>query len=176
MSILKLFAITNALCVLMVGAPQIDSFEKQALSSVQAMPASDLDAKLPGQSFASWLENVLGAKAGMVWQLTECAKRNETGGALPACAEFIALLPDQRRVFITIRVGTFEEGLIGKPAFFSAAIEQKSKLFTVSQLYGLPEILRATDSVSDSLLDKQPATKTKNRIGAPPPIKVGPVQ
>ena len=89
MSNLKLFAITNALCVLMVGAPQIDSFEKQALSSVQAMPASDLDARLPGQSFASWLEQVLsaksgGAKAGMVWQLTECVKRNETGGALPA--------------------------------------------------------------------------------------------
>jgi len=46
MTNLKLFAITNALCVLMVGAPQIDSFEKQALSSVQAMPAFDLDAKL----------------------------------------------------------------------------------------------------------------------------------
>jgi len=176
MTNLKLFAITNALCVLMVGAPQIDSFEKQALSSVQAMPASDLDAKLPGQSFASWLENVLGAKAGMVWQLTECAKRNETGGALPACAEFIALLPDERRVFITIRVGTFEEGLIGKPAFFSAAIEQKAKFYLVRQLCNLPEMLRARDSVSTGTLNKRLGTKTKNRIGALPSIKAGQVK
>jgi TonB family protein len=173
---LKLFAITNVLCVLMVGAPQIESFEKQALSLVQAMPASDLDAKLPGQSFASWLERVLSAKAGMVWQLTECGRRNETGGALPACAELTALLPDKRRVFITISVGTFKEGLIGKPAFFSAAIEQKSKLYMVRQLYGLPEMLRATDSVSEGLLNKRPATKTKNRIVTLPPIKAGPVQ
>src|SRR5262249_45462365 len=108
MSNLKLFAITNVLCVLMVGAPQIDSFEKQALSLAQAMPASDLDAKLPRRPFASWLEQALSAKAGMVWQLTECGKRGETRGetvgALPACAELIALLPDNRRVFITISV------------------------------------------------------------------------
>src|SRR5215467_3875619 len=176
MSNLKLFAITYVLCVLMIGAPQIDSFEKQALSLVQAMPASDLDAKLPGQSFASWLEQVLSAKAGMVWQLTECGKRNETGVALPACAELTALLPDKRRVFITISVGTFKEGLIGKPAFFSAAIEQNSKLYMVRQLYGLPEMLRATGSVSDGLLNKRPATKTKNRIVTLPPIKAGPVR
>ncbi|MBO0724077.1 MAG: energy transducer TonB [Blastocatellia bacterium] len=173
---MKLFAITNVLCVLMVGAPQIGSFEKQALSLVQAMPASDLDAKLPGRSFASWLEQVLSAKAGMVWQLTECGKRNETGGALPACAELTALLPDRRRVFITISVGTFKEGLVGKPAFFSAAIEQKSELYMVRQLYDLPEMLRATDGGSDRLLNKRPATKTKNRIVNLPPIKAGPVQ
>ena len=165
----------------MIGAPQIDSFEKQALSLVQAMPASDLDAKLPEQSFASWLEQILNAKAGavkagMVWQLTECGKRNETSGALPACAELTALLPDKRRVFITISVGTFKEGLIGKPAFYSAAIEQQSKLYMVRQLYGLPEMLRATDSVSDGLLNKRPATKTKNRIVNLPQIKAWPVQ
>jgi TonB family protein len=180
MSTLKLFAITNVLCVLMIGAPQIDSFEKQALSLVQAMPASDLDAKLPGRPFASWLEQILSAKAGVVWQLTECGKQiprpDETARALPACVEITALLPDKRRVFITVSVGTFKEGLIGKPAFFSAVIEQKEKFYLVRQLYNLPEILRATDSVSDSLLNKRPATKTKNRIVTLPTIKWEPVK
>jgi len=74
------------------------------------------------------------------------AKRD--GRVLPACAELIALLPDKRRVFITISVGTFKEGLIGKPAFFSAAIEQKSWLYMVRRLYGLPEMLRATQRAS----------------------------
>jgi TonB family protein len=172
---LKLFAITNVLCVLMVGAPQIDSFEKQALSLVQAMPASDLDAKLPAQPLASWLEQVLSAKAGMIWQLTECGMRGaspyETGGAVPACAELTALLPDKRRVFITISVGTFKEGLIGKPAFFGAAIEQKAELYMIRQLYDLPEMLRAQDSVADAIPNKQPARKPKNRIVSLPAIK-----
>jgi TonB family protein len=180
MSTLKLFAITNVLCVLMVGAPQIDSFEKQALSLAQATPASDLDAKLPERSFAGWLEQILnskarGAMAGMVWQLTECGKRgaspDETAGAPPACAEIIALLPDKRRVFIKISVGTFKDGLIGKPSFFSAAIEHNEELYLVRQLYDLPGMLRAQESVSDNPIDKRPATK--NQIPKLPPINAG---
>jgi len=180
MTNLKLFAITNVLCVLMIGAPQIDSFEKRALSLVQAMPASDLDAKLPGRSFASWVEQVIGPKAGVAWQLTECGKRivapGETGQDLPACAEINAVLPDERRVYIRISVGTFKKGLTGKPAFFGAVIEQNAELYRVPHLYDLPEMLRAPDSVSDGLSKKRPATKTKNRIVNLPEINVGPVQ
>jgi TonB family protein len=182
---LKLFAITNALCVLMVGAPQIDSFEKQALSLVQAMPASELDAKLPRRSFARWLEQVLntkarGAKTGMVWQLAVCGNRisrpDETGASLPACAELTALLPDRRRVFITISVGTFKERLIGKPTFFSAVIEQDEKLYPVRQLYDLPKMLAPRDSVSDRPANKRRGKRPKNRIVTLPDINAGHVQ
>src|SRR5215510_13378664 len=177
---LKLFAITNMLCVLIIAPPQIDSFEKQALSLVQAMPASDLDAELPNRSFANWFERVIGAKAGVVWQLTECGKQfiapNVTGSDLPACAEITAVLPDRRRVFITISVGTFKKGLTEKPAFFGAVIEQNSQLYSVRRLSDLPEMLRAPDSVSDRLPDKRPAIKTKNRIVNLPAINRGPVQ
>ncbi|MBO0726681.1 MAG: energy transducer TonB [Blastocatellia bacterium] len=180
MTNLKLFAITNVLCVWMIGALQIDSFEKRALSLVQAMPASDLDAKLPGRSFASWVEQVIGPEAGVVWQLTECGEPivapGETGQDLPACAEINAVLPDNRRVFIRISVGTFKKGLTGKPAFFGAVIEQNAELYRVPRLYDLPEMLRAPDSVSDGLSNKRPATKTKNRIANLPEINVGPVQ
>jgi TonB family protein len=174
MSILKLFAITKVLCVLMVGAPQMDSFEKQALSLVKAMPASDLDAKLPGRSFVSWLEQVIGPKAGMAWQLTECGKHStsyETREDLSACAEITALMPDQRRVFIRISVGKFNEGLTGKPAFFGAAIEQNAELYLVSRLYDLPEKLRGPDRVSGGGASKRTAAKTKNRIVILPEIK-----
>ena len=160
----------------MNGAPQIDSFEKQALSLVQAMPASKLDAELPNRSFANWFEQVIGAKAGVVWQLTECGKQfiapNETESDLPACAEMTAVLPDRRRVFITISVGTFKKGLNGKPAFFGAVIEQNEQLYTVRRLSDLPEMLSAPDSLSDN----RPATNTGNRIIDPPMIQTDPVR
>src|SRR5215471_4494194 len=177
---LKLFAITNVLWVLMIGAPQINSFEKQALSLVQAMPASDLDAKLPGRPFASWFEQVIGPEAGVVWQLTDCGERivapGETGQDLSACAEIDAVLPDKRRVFIRISVGTFKKGLTGKPAFFGAVIEQNAGLYRVPRLYDLPEMLRAPDRAPDGLSNKRPATKTKNRIVNLPKINVSPVK
>lgn len=114
MTNLKLFAITNVLCVWMIGSPQIDSFEKQALSLVQAMPASALDAELPSRSFESWFKQVIGPKAGVVWQLTECGEQivapDKTEQDLSACAEVNANLPDGRKVFVVISVGTFKKG------------------------------------------------------------------
>src|SRR5262245_11640417 len=151
MTNLMLFVLVNVLSIGMTGpmtywttgALQIESFEKQALSSVQKMSASDLDAKLAGSPFALWFNQVIGPKAGVVWQLTECGERIEKGRDLLACAEISANLPDGRRVFVAISVGTFKKGLNGKPAFFGAAIERNSQLYPVRRLSDLPEMLRA---------------------------------
>src|SRR5262245_60730335 len=102
MTHLKLIVVANVLSIWMTswmngwmnGAPQIESFEKQALSSVQGMPASDLDATLSVSPFAIWFSQIIGPKAGVVWQLTECGERivapEESGRDLPACAEINA--------------------------------------------------------------------------------------
>src|SRR5215475_3548152 len=54
---------------------QIESFERRALSSVQEMSASDLDAALASRPFANWINRIIGPNAGVVWQLTECGER-----------------------------------------------------------------------------------------------------
>ncbi|HKE04027.1 MAG TPA: energy transducer TonB [Blastocatellia bacterium] len=184
MASLKEFVIANALSVWMAGqmtvwmtgATQIESFEKQALSSVQEMSASYLDAELSDRPFAIWLSQIIGPNAGVVWQLTECGERivasRETGHDLPACAEVNAKLPDGRRVFVAISVGTFKKGLNGKPVFYSAVIEQNERLYPVRRLRDLPEMLRAPDSLSD----KDPATNTRKRIVNPPMIQAAPAR
>jgi TonB family protein len=180
MTNLKLFAITYVLCVWMASAPQIASFEKQALSLVREMPASALDEELPSRSFASWFVQVTGPKAGVVWQLTECGEQivapDKTRQDLPACAEVNANLPDGRKVFVVITVGTFKKGLTGKPELFRAVIEQNNKFYQASRLIELAKMLRAPDNYSDSLPNKRPATKTKNRIVKLPAINLDPVQ
>jgi len=168
------------LCGSVASSTQTDSFEKQALSLVRAMPASALDAELPSRSFASWFEEVTGPKAGVIWQLTECGEQivapDNTGQDLPACAEVNASLPDGRKVFVRISVGTFKKGLTGKPVLFLAVIERDKQFYQASRLSDLPEMLRAPDSVSDGLPNKRPSTKTKNRIVNLPAINVGPVR
>src|SRR5215470_8537915 len=63
-------------------AGQIKSFDLRAISSAQEMSASDLDAALPDRPFADWFSEVIGPKAGVVWQLTEwrSARRLGRGG------------------------------------------------------------------------------------------------
>jgi TonB family protein len=157
-----------SLCLCGSVAGQTESFEKRAISSAQEMSASELDAALPNRPFASWFSEVIGPKAGVVWQLTECGERiaasGEAGHDLPACAEINASLPDGRKVFVAISVGTFKKGVTGKPSFFRAVIVQKERFYQVRRLSELPERLRAPEGAS--------TTVTKKRITNLPAFKM----
>jgi TonB family protein len=165
---MKIFVITNVLYIWMAGATQVGSFENQAISSAQKMSASDFDETLPDRPFAGWFNETVGPDAGVVWQLTECGEKinapNETGQDLPACAEINAYMPDGRKVYVAISVGTFKKGMTGKPSFFRAVIEQNEQLYPVSRLSDLPERLRHTEGASP--------TGAKNRIADLPAIKM----
>ena len=155
-------SVSLSLCLSVAG--QTGSFEKQAISSAQEMSASDLDAALPNRPFAGWFSEVIGPKAGVVWQLTECGEQIEAGKDLPACAEVNASLPGGQKVFVTISVGTFKKGLTGKPSFFRAVIEQNERFYQVRRLSDLPEKLRAPEGPS--------TTGAKKRITVLPTIKM----
>jgi len=120
------------------------SFEKQAISAAQQIPASRLDAKLPNISFIAWLNGLVGQEAGVVWQLGECgvSARDRTGQDMQACAEATALLPNGDKVVVGILVGTFKKGLIGELTFLGAVIDSAEGLYQVRRLSDLPELLR----------------------------------
>jgi TonB-like protein len=163
---MKIFVITNVLYIWMAGATQVGSFENQAISSAQKMSAYDLDEALPDRPFAGWFNETIGPDAGVVWQLTECGEKitapGETGQDLPACAEINAYMPDGRKVYVAINVGTFKKGMTGKPSFFLAVIEQNDQLYPVRRLSDLPESLRHPEGPSP--------TGAKNRIADLPAI------
>src|SRR5262245_49157936 len=128
------------------GMSQSLSFEKQALASVQRMPASNLDNKLPQRPFGSWFTELIGPKAGVVWQLSECGVQEKSSSNLtpdlPACAEVIALTPEGSKVIIVISVGSFKKGLSGSPSFFRAVMELDNQLYEIDRLNDLAEKLR----------------------------------
>jgi protein TonB len=123
---------------------QPESFEKQAISAAQQIPAYRLDAKLPNISFVAWLNGLVGQEAGVVWQLGECgvSARDRTWQDMQACAEATALLPNGNKVVVGILVGTFKKGLIGEPTFLGAVIDSAERLYQVRRLSELPELLR----------------------------------
>jgi TonB family protein len=164
-------------------AGQIKAFEKQAISSAQEMSASDLDEWLPNRPFASWFSEVVGPKAGVIWQLTECGERiaapGEAGQDMPACAEVNASLPGGRKVFVVISVGTFKKGLTGKPSFFRAVIEQNERFYQVRRLSELPQRLRDPEGPSTAGAKKRitnlPAIKMDSALVLTPVLYLGPM-
>ena len=178
---LVFLSLALSLCLSVTG--QIKSFEKQAISSAREMSASDLDAALADRPFAGWLSEVIGPKAGVVWQLTECgdplAASGDAGQDLSACAEVIASLPGGRKVFVAISVGTFKKGLTGKPSFFRAVIEQNERLYPVRRLSELPQRLRAPEGPSTTVAKKRitdlPAIKMDSALVLTPVPYLGPM-
>src|SRR5262249_15399001 len=90
LSSLLLVFLSPALWLCLSVAGQTGSFENRAIFSAQEMSAPDLAAALPARPFAGWLSEVIGPKAGVVWQLAECgdppAAWGGVGQDLPACA------------------------------------------------------------------------------------------
>src|SRR5262245_60118700 len=183
LSPLLLVSLSLALWLCGSVAGQTGSFEKQAISSAQEMSASDLDAWLPERPFAVWFREIIGPKAGVVWQLTECGERiaasGEEGPDLPACAEVNASLPGGRKVFVVISVGTFKKGLTGKPSFFRAVIEQNERLYQVRRLSELPQRLRSPEGPSTTVAKKRiinlPAIKMDSALVLTPVLYLGPM-
>src|SRR5262245_51124649 len=109
---MKIYAIAIMIGIFAGSIPQSETFEKQALVAVQQGPAYELDVELPKSPFGDWFKQLVGPKAGVVWQLTECVPLGAPKGTaqdLQACAEVNAVLPNGSKVIVAITVGSFKE-------------------------------------------------------------------
>jgi TonB family protein len=142
--------------------------EKQAVAGARQTLASVLDANLPKISFSDWFESVVGRKAGMVWQLSECGDTTSNAARdAPACVEVNTLLPDSRRVIVMIIVGTFKKGIAGQPAFHYGVVEEQGKLRPIKRLGDLQKLLSAPGQFVESPQVVLPELKGLSvRIGA----------
>jgi TonB family protein len=142
---MKASTIVIVLCLWVSTQFQAVSLEKQAYSLVQRTPASELDPVLPNVPFTNWFNQLVGPRAGVIWQLSECGEvstaPNNEGLDLPACLEANASLPDGRKVVIAVLIGTYKKGLNGRVAFRFGVVEQDEQLNAANRLSELPQLL-----------------------------------
>jgi TonB family protein len=152
--------ITITVGLLFGSSPQSPSFENQAISRVQQLNVSQLDSSLRERSLSSWLQQVVGPRAGMSWQLTDCGERAASGGSsieVQACVEMSAILPDDRKVVVLTWVGNFKRGLYGEPKIQFAIVENKGEIFEASRLGDLPQMLRMPLLRTPAKIPRDPA-------------------
>jgi TonB family protein len=155
-----------ALFMWLTVAAQTESFQNRAISAAQQVSALSLDARLPNRPFVAWFNEVVGQRAGVVWQLSECDP-GRAGQDAPACAEVSAVLANGDTVIIGISVGTFKQGLIGKPAFQGGAVIKNRKgFYQIHRLSDLPLMLRTLRGVPRASPDLQTGPL---RVETPPP-------
>jgi len=96
------------------------SQERKAIAFAKAIPVFQLDSKLSSIPFERWLTTVAGAGAQMTWEVNDCGEQTGTTvdnrRDFPMCVEVNAQMRDQREIVISIAVGSFKQGVHGKPS------------------------------------------------------------
>jgi hypothetical protein len=116
------FSLVGLWLVLLVGSSAVaqTSQERKAIAFAKAVPVSQLDSKLPPIPFERWLTSIAGAGAQMTWEVNDCGEQTGTtidnGRDFPICVEVNAEMRDNREIAVSINVGSFKQGVHGKPS------------------------------------------------------------
>jgi hypothetical protein len=99
------------------------SQERKAISYAKSIPVSQLDKKLPAIPFERWLTATAGAGAQVTWGVNDCGEQTGTtidnSRDFPICVEVTARMRDDREIVVSIAVGSFKQGIHGKPSTWS---------------------------------------------------------
>jgi len=175
------FTTAIASAVLVCGVWQDLALESRAVTRVQQTLASQYDPSLPGRPFGNWFNQIIGARSGVSWHLTECIER--AGAAsdgeqdASACVEATAILPDERKVVVQILAGSFRQGLSAKTRFHFAVIEDDDQFRNVPRLSDLPQLLRTVfpkTRLRTIVLPRIRATRTPQLSIAKAPVLINP--
>jgi len=136
----------SALCFLASPAAKAQQQEKEIIAYAQNINVSTLDSTLPEQLIEVWLSSLLGPKATITWEVNDCGEQSGVAGDSssvnpPICAQVTSKLEDGRTVGIQIIVGTFKNGVKGKPEVYFIYIENQGEFKSISKLGELPSLI-----------------------------------
>ena len=141
---LLLFGIIGLLSLTVTEA---QSEEEKIIAYARNIKVSDLDSTLPEQPIEEWLTSFVGPKTTILWEVNDCGEQSGIAGDSsstnpPACAQVTSNLEDGRTLGIQILVGTFKEGIKGKPEPLFIYVENQGKFKSVQKLQELPSLIR----------------------------------
>ena len=136
----------SALCFFASPIAIAQQQEKEIILYAQNIKVSDLDSTLPEQHIEEWLTSLVGAKATISWEVNDCGEQTGVPGDSssinpPTCAQVTSNLEDGRTVGIQIIIGTFKEGIKGKPQVHFFYVENQVVFESVSKLRELPSLI-----------------------------------
>jgi len=117
------------LIFLLLSLAQTPASDTRAIIAVaKAMSVRDLDRTLPVETFEAWLGRIGGGSAAIKWATTDCGEQTgnpalDAGRDFPLCVEADVPLSSDRRLYVSLLMGTHARGAgPAPPVFHSAAI------------------------------------------------------
>lgn len=138
---------------LSISSSQADTQARDARAIAMAKNISvhRLDPSLPDKTLARWLQDVVGPKANIVWEVNDCGEQSgnpesDKGRDFPICVEAQAALQQKSKLFVSVSVGTFKTG--AQPASvglaYAVIIVPGRSAKSIGKLSQVPEAIKAT--------------------------------
>jgi hypothetical protein len=120
--------------------------EETIIAYAQNIQVSNLDSTLPKQPIEVWLTSLVGSKTTISWEVNDCGEQTGVAGDSssinpPVCSQVTSKLENGRTVGIQIIVGTFKEGIKGKPEVYFIYVENQGEFKSSSKLQELPALI-----------------------------------
>jgi hypothetical protein len=118
---------------------------RHILERVQKLPASSIERRLPRQRFELWLQNAIGTKTPLDWQISDCGAPTESMRdvtmPLPTCVEAEATLANGRTVVVVLDASSMTD-TSGQPTVHWISIEDPDGNVDVQSLKDLQRMLK----------------------------------
>ena len=128
----------------------LQASDAKAIAAAGNTSVRRIEPSLPNQAFARWLRDLVGAQAEIKWEVNDCGEQtgdpaSDKGRDFPMCAEAQVALAGNRRVSVSLSVGTFKTGVGTGPASLAQAviIEPDGTLHWFKSLSKLREAMQA---------------------------------
>ena len=145
-----LFPVKGVRPLFIQGTPQAAP-EAASINRAKGAIVREIEGALPSVPFETWLRGLVGAQAEMKWEVNDCGEQAGTaadrGRDFPLCAEVQVGLTGNRRLSLSLLVGSMGRGLTLGPLMFyqgniagpvGAAMISIKKLSDVPTLLGKP--------------------------------------
>jgi hypothetical protein len=117
---------TLALVVVAFALGQTPQTQAAAISKAKNAVVQDLDKTLPRVAFEAWLRGLVGAQAVMKWEVNDCGEQTgspaDRGRDIPLCAEVMVDLTGNRKLSLSLLVGSMQRGLAAGPLTFASGV------------------------------------------------------
>ena len=129
-SFVILFVLAPAIAM---ASPQnpVDPIDAKAIEVARKTNVHQIEPSLPNRAFAQWLRDVAGTQTDIKWEVNDCGEQTgdpsvDKGRDFPMCAEAQVVLSGNRRLSVSLGVGTFKSGVRTGPASFAFAVITES--------------------------------------------------
>lgn len=135
------------------NAPERGTYEyyewlsPKAVRATQRTNVHHLDESLESERLESWLKRVLPRESKVEWESNDCGEQSgspDPDPDFPICGQATVELPQDRELILMVMVGTYQDGIKGKPAVWGIYIVSSPDTYTeIKKLSELPAALRA---------------------------------